>query len=77
MFRFDFDHPQGDIFSLLQLINIKLSGLWLHAFYTCLLCIDALPSLVVAVQQQPDYGEHATTSTQSTTSITGMLPQTR
>jgi hypothetical protein len=35
------------------------------------------PSLVVAVLQQPDYGEHATTSTQSTTSITGMLPQTR
>jgi len=31
----------------------------------------------VAVQQQPDWGEHAATSTQSTTSITGMLPQTR
>ena len=29
------------------------------------------------VQQQPHYGEHATTSTQSTTSITGMLPRTR
>ena len=29
------------------------------------------------VQQQPDQGEHAATSTQSTTCITGMLPQTR
>jgi hypothetical protein len=35
------------------------------------LCVD------VAVRQQPDYGEHAATSTQSTTSITDMLPQTR
>jgi len=40
-------------------------------------CVDALPSLVVAVQQQPDYGEHTTTSTQNITSITVMLPQTR
>jgi len=56
-----------------------------------LMLLRALPSMVVAVLywctertshtstvlQQPDYGEHATTSTQSTTSITGMLPQTR
>jgi len=39
--------------------------------------LRALPSLVVALQQQPDYREHAATSTQSTTSITDMLPQTR
>ena len=28
MFQSIFDHPQGAIFSLLQLLKIKLSGLW-------------------------------------------------
>jgi len=39
------------------------------------LILRTLSSLVVAVQQQPDYGGYAE-STQNTTSITGMLPQT-
>ena len=63
MFRSIFDHPQGDIFSFTSVTKDKI--IWF---------VVALPSVV---QQQPDWGEHIATSTQSTTSITGMLPQTR
>ena len=61
MFRSIFDHPQGDFFSSL----LQLLKIKLSG-----LLLRALPSLL-------DKGQHATTSTQSTTNITGMLPQTR
>ena len=81
MFRSVFDHPQGDIFSFFTSVTKdKLIGFVIACLlYLCfmLMLLRALPSLVVAVQQQPGYGEHATTSTQSTTSITGIQPQTR
>jgi hypothetical protein len=71
MFRSNFDHPQGDIFSLLQLLKIKLSGLRQHACYTCLLCVYALPGLVQYSNNQTrksintkhnKYNRHATTN---------------
>jgi len=82
MFRSIFDHLQGDIFCsfFTTVTEDKLVGFvvacLLYLLCFVLLLLRALPSPVVAVQPQPDYGEH-TTSTQSTTSITGMLPQTR
>ena len=58
MFRSIFDHPQGDIFSFTSVTKDKIIWfvvacmLYLLCFVLMLLC--ALPSLVVAVQQQPD-----------------------
>ena len=82
MFRSIFYHPQGDIFiSFTSVTKDKI--IWfviaclLYLLCFVLMLLRALPSLVVAVQQQPDWGQHTTTSTQNTTSITGMLSQTR
>ena len=67
MFRSIFDHPQGDIFFFTSVTKDKIVWfvvaclLYFLCFVLMLLC--AVASLVVAVQ--------------STTSITGMLPQTR
>jgi len=81
MFRSIFDHPQGDIFFFASVTKDKLIGFVVACllYWLCfvLMLLRAFRSLVVAVQQQPGYGGHSATSTQSTTSITGMLPQTR
>jgi len=61
MFRSIFDHPQGDIFFFSFTSVTKDKVIWfvvacllyLLCFVLMLLC--ALRSLVVAVQQQPDY----------------------
>ena len=56
MFRSIFDHPQGDNFFFASVTKDKI--IWFVV--ACLLCLCfvlmlllALPSLVVAVQQQP------------------------
>jgi len=54
MFRSVLDHPQGDIF-FTSVTKDKLIG-FVVAYLLCLLCfvlMRILPSLVVAVQQQP------------------------
>jgi len=64
MFRSIFDHPQGDIFSFTSVTKDKI--IWfvvaclLYLLCFVLMLLRVLPSLVVAVQQQPDYIEHAT-----------------
>ena len=79
MFRSIFDHPQGDIFFTSVTKDKLIRFVVACLLYLCfvLMLLRALRCVVVAVLQQPHNGEHATTSTQSTTSITGMLPQTR
>ena len=58
MFRSIFDHPQGDIFSFTSVTKDKI--IWfvvaclLYLLCFVLMLLRALPSLVVAVQQQPD-----------------------
>jgi len=58
MFRSIFDHPQGDIFFFTSVTKAKI--IWfvvaclLHLLCFVLMLLRALPSLVVAVQQQPE-----------------------
>ena len=57
MFRSIFDHPQGDIFFFTSVTEDKI--VWfvvaclLYLLCFVLMLLRALPSLVVAVQQQP------------------------
>ena len=57
MFRSIFDHPQGDIFSFFASVTgDKFIGFVAACLlYLCfvLMLLRAIPSLVVAVQQQP------------------------
>ena len=59
MFRSIFDHPQGDIFFFTSVTKDKI--IWsvvaclLYLLCFVLMLLRALPSLVVAVQKQPDY----------------------
>jgi len=58
MFRSIFDHPQGDIFFFISVTKDKV--IWfvvaclLYLLFFVLMLLRALPSLVVAVQQQPE-----------------------
>jgi len=70
MFRSSFDHPQGDIFSFTSVTKDTI--IWFVVaclLYLCfvLMLLRALPSLVVAIQQQPDQFGQRTISTISCT----------
>jgi hypothetical protein len=71
MFRSIFDHPQGDIFSFTSVTKDKI--IWfvvaclLYLLCFVLMLLRAVPSLVVAIQQQPDQFGQRTISTISCT----------